>query len=164
MKLSRESEYGLKALVYLATQPPGSIIQAGRLAEAAGLPPMFLAKTLRKLTRHGILRSHQGRNRGYGLGRPPGEICVREVLETIEGPDLFERCVFWSDLCSERNPCLLHETWRTVRPVMRELMEHISLDEVAEGHPLPGVAGARFVRGTASSGPGGRSRPSRVGP
>lgn len=140
MKLSRESQYGLTAAMYLATQPPGTVIQGSRLAEAEGLPPMFLAKILRKLTRHGVLRSFRGRDRGYALAKAPRDINVREVLEAVEGADLFGRCVFWSDACSEEEPCLLHDTWKTVRPVMASLMEHISLEEVASGHPLPGIA------------------------
>lgn len=149
MKLSRESRYGLAGLVYLAAQPPGALLQAARLAEAEGLPPMFLAKILRKLTRHGILRSFRGRQRGYALARAPRDISVREVLEAIEGPDLFERCVFWSDLCSEAEPCLLHDTWKTVRPVMASLMDHISLEDVATGHPLPELTVASPDRAAA---------------
>lgn len=139
MKLSKESQYGLAGVAFLASQPPGTIVQAGPLADAGGLPATFLAKTLRKLTRHGVLKSFRGRKRGYALARPAHEISVREVLEAIEGPDLFERCVFWSDACEDDSPCLLHETWKTVRPVMASLMERISLEEVAAGRPMPGI-------------------------
>ncbi len=158
MKLSRESQYGLTAAMYLATQPPGTVLQGSRLAEAEGLPPMFLAKILRKLTRHGVLRSFRGRDRGYALARAPRDISVREVLEAIEGPDLFQRCVFWSDVCSEDEPCLLHDTWKTVRPVMASLMDHISLEEVASGHPLPGLAVAAKGRSPEATRAAGRRR------
>ena len=43
------------------------------------------------------------------------EVSVKEALEAIEGPDLFQRCIFWSDACSDSNPCLLHETWKVVK-------------------------------------------------
>lgn len=136
MKLSRESRYGLQGLAYLASQPPGTILQAAEVAEAAGLPPMFLSKIFGKLTRHGILRSFRGRERGYGLARPARDISAREVLEAIEGPDVFQRCVFWSDVCSDQNPCLLHDTWRTARPMVADLIGRVSLEEVAGARPV----------------------------
>lgn len=150
MKLSRESRYGLRGLAYLARKPAGTILQAAELAEAADLPPVFLSKIFRKLTRHGILRSYRGRVRGYALARSPRDISVRQVLEAIEGPDLFQRCVFWSDACSDDNPCLLHDTWRTVRPMVADLMERVSIQEIAthlpDGHwsgaPPLGTEGA----------------------
>lgn len=132
MKLSRESRYGLSGLAYLARQPAGTILQAGEVAEAAGLPPLFLSKIFGRLTRYGLLRSYRGRDRGYALARPADEISVREVLEAIEGPDVFQRCVFWSDTCSELDPCPLHDTWRTVRPMVADLLDRVSLDQVAD--------------------------------
>ncbi len=136
MKLSKESQYGLLGLGHLARQPEGTILQAAQVAEATEVSPTFLAKIFRKLTRHGILRSFRGRRRGYALARPPQDITVREVVEAIEGPDVFQRCVFWGDTCSDASPCLLHEAWLTVRPAMTDLMGRISLEDVAAGHPL----------------------------
>ncbi len=152
MKLSRESQYALLGLAYLARQPPGAMLQAAQVAEGAGLPGTFLAKIFRKLTRHGILRSFRGRERGYVLARAPRDISVREIVEAVDGPDVFQRCVFWADACSDEHPCLLHEAWRTVRPVMADLMGRMSLEEVAEGRVVPGVPAP------GSAGPAGRPR------
>jgi Rrf2 family transcriptional regulator, iron-sulfur cluster assembly transcription factor len=137
LKLSRESYYGLQALSYMTTCKPGTILQADELAQRTELPGMFLAKILYKLARHGVLRSFRGRERGYTLAREPKDITVREVVEIFEGSDVFERCVFWSNECSDREPCPLHEMWRTVRPVVASLMERITLDQVASGKHVP---------------------------
>lgn len=142
MKLSRESRYGLHGLAYLARQPPGAILQAAEVAEASGLPPLFLSKIFGRLTRHGILLSFRGRERGYSLARPARDISVKEVLEAIEGSDVFGRCVFWSDACSDQNPCPLHDTWQTVRPMVADLMGRVSLEEIARGEPAAGLGDA----------------------
>jgi Rrf2 family iron-sulfur cluster assembly transcriptional regulator len=131
MKLSREAQYGLDALAYLAKRPHGTIVQVRHVAEACGLPPLFLAKTFNKLTRYGVLRSYRGRQRGYSLARPAQEITVAEVLEAIEGPDLFTRCLFSISGCSEAHPCLLHSVWKEVRPRVAEMMRQMSLQDVA---------------------------------
>jgi Rrf2 family protein len=158
MKLSRESRYGLEALVHLAGRGPEAVVEAGRLAEEERLPASFVAKILATLARHGIVRSHRGRQRGYSLARPPAQIPVLEVLEAIEGPGLFDRCIFWSDGCADEAPCLLHDTWKTVKPVMASLLSHITIDELAHGQPLPtlgDVLAARREGSDDATGPPG---------
>ncbi len=131
MKLSRESEYGLAGLVHLARQRSGAILPLRKIAGAQALPRMFLAKIFRKLTRHGILRSYRGRHRGYALAGPAQAIGVKEILEGIEGMDLFARCIFWSNACSDDHPCLLHETWKRVRPEVIGRMARLTLADLA---------------------------------
>lgn len=131
MKLSRESEYGLAGMIYLARQRPGTVLPVKTVADAQALPQTFLAKTFSRLRRHGVLRSHRGRQRGYELARAPREIHVQEILEGIEGPDLFARCIFRSDRCSEQRPCLLHETWKVVRPQVKDLLAGMTLADCA---------------------------------
>ena len=130
MKLSRESEYGIQGLIYLAQQPPGTVLQLAAIAEAQGLPQSFLAKIFQKLTQYEIVRSFRGATRGYTLGRPPGEITLREVLESIEGPGLFERCIFWSHRCAEDNPCVLHEGWKLIKPKVTAMTEVTTLQDL----------------------------------
>ncbi|MDR5693642.1 MAG: Rrf2 family transcriptional regulator [Armatimonadota bacterium] len=133
MKLSKESEYGLTGLVYLARQRPGTILQVKEVAKAQDLPLYFLAKTFLKLTKRGVLRSFRGKERGYTLARSPAEISVKEIVEAIEGSDVFQRCVFWSNRCSDDRPCLLHGIWKNVRPQLVALMERITLEDLVQG-------------------------------
>ena len=107
MKLSRECQYGLLAVLYLAAQPEGTIRHAGEIAAATGIG-FPLGQDLPPAIGGGILRSYRGRSRGYTLARPAEAINVRDVVEAIEGPDLFRRCVFWSDVCSDTQPCVMH--------------------------------------------------------
>jgi len=141
MHLSRESEYGLKAMIYLAQQPPATVLTLHQIAEAKDLPVGFLAKTLQKLTRHGLLQSFRGRRRGYCLARDPSDIRLGELLEAIEGPDLFNRCLFWGRRCGETNPCVLHGGWQEIKPRLTEFLETMTLAVLARN----GGADARAV-------------------
>lgn len=135
MHLSREGEYGLTAMIYLAQQPPATVLTLNQIAEARDLPAGFLAKTFQKLVRHGLLESFRGRRRGYCLAREASEIKLREMLEAIEGPDLFDRCIFWGRRCGESNPCLLHEGWREIKPHLIQFLETTSLTSLAQNSP-----------------------------
>lgn len=131
MRLSRESEYGLEGLKVLARQPPGTVMLLPEIAEAGRLPVRFLAQIFQKLRRHDLVVSHRGAVRGYALARPADQISLREIFEAIEGPGLFERCVFWSDRCGGQNPCDLHSRWVLIRPKIEEMLEGTTLKEVA---------------------------------
>lgn len=128
MRLTRESEYALEALLRLARQPGPVVLE--HLAEETGAPRAFLAKAFQKLARHSIVHGSPGGERGYVLARPPGRISVREMLEAIEGPDLFERCLFWGDRCSSRNPCRLHGRYAPLKEGVVKMAEETKLADL----------------------------------
>jgi DNA-binding IscR family transcriptional regulator len=86
--------------------------------------------------------------RGYALARRPKEIKVKEILLAIEGPDLFERCIFWSDRCSDPNPCPLHHEWKQVKQqLVGGLMERTTLADLMKRTPRgSGVVKRTFVQ------------------
>lgn len=129
MQLTRESEYALDALIHLVRKP-GPVVLV-RLAEEAGLPRAFLAKAFQKLARHDIVHGSPGGARGYVLARPPGQVSIREVLEAIEGPDVFERCIFWGGRCASRNPCRLHGRYAPLAEERLRVAEETNLSDLA---------------------------------
>lgn len=153
MRLSREAEYGLRGLSYLARQDGSQSVRLSEIAEAEDLPPSFLAKTFQKLARNGLVVSNRGgTQRGYALARPPQAIRVREILEAIEGPGLFNRCIFWTHRCGEEHPCLLHHRWRHVRDLFVAVLERTTLaDVIAADRPVV-EAGTESLPGASARG------------
>jgi Rrf2 family protein len=92
MKMSESVEWAAHCAVLLAVLPEGSSLPASRLAEYHGVPGPYLAKSLQALMRAGIVESRAGRNGGYRLARPAGEITLYDVIEAIEGDGPFFRC------------------------------------------------------------------------
>lgn len=132
MKLGRESLYAIEGLFVLAAKPLGTVMLLRDIAKARRIPPTFLAKIFQKLNRAGIVASSRGAVRGYALARQPKEIQVKDVLLAVEGPDLFERCIFWSDRCADANPCPMHFRWKKLREqVIEDLMERTTLADLA---------------------------------
>jgi Rrf2 family protein len=136
MRLRRETEYALRALIFLAQRPQGTICSAPEIAETLTIPRGFLSKIFQRLLGHGLVRSHRGRHRGYSLARPGGKIALREILDSIEGADLFGRCLFWEDRCGEREPCLLHHDWIQLKPQVVARLERKTLaDLIGDSSP-----------------------------
>lgn len=133
MKLGRESEYAVEGLLALAKRSFGTTMLLRDVAISGKVPPSFLAKIFQKLTRAGILRSSRGAIRGYALARKPNQIKIKEIFLAIEGPDLFERCIFWRDRCADSNPCPMHFRWKQMRKrVIGDLMERTTLADLAK--------------------------------
>lgn len=136
MRLTKESEYALDGLVFLAAHPRGVAVPLATIARAQRLPASFLAKTFQKLVRHRVLSAGRGPGRGYSLLRDPAALKVRKILEAVEGSDVFERCLFWSGHCSDRAPCPLHQRFRRLRPAIKSTLDGITLADYAH-HARP---------------------------
>lgn len=85
MRLSKRTEYGLRAVVQLARLWPRNFVQARDLAQAEDLPNKFLESILLALRRGGFLESKVGSGGGYRLSRAPKDIGVGDLIRRLEG-------------------------------------------------------------------------------
>ena len=85
MRLSKRTEYGLRAVVQLGRLWPRNYVQSKDLSEQEGLPNKFLESILLALRRGGFLESKVGSGGGYRLARAPREISVGDVIRRLEG-------------------------------------------------------------------------------
>lgn len=85
MRLSKRTEYGLRAVVQLAKLWPRNFVQSKDLAQQEDLPNKFLESILLALRRGGFLESKVGSGGGYRLSRSPREISVGDIIRRLEG-------------------------------------------------------------------------------
>lgn len=85
MRLSKRTEYGLRAIVQLAKLWPAHYVQSRDLSKTEDLPNKFLESILLALRRGGFLESKVGSGGGYRLSRSPRDINVGEVIRRLEG-------------------------------------------------------------------------------
>jgi Rrf2 family protein len=116
----------------LARRPAGEVVALAEVAQAERLPPEFLAKIFQKLARHGTLIAHRGPGRGYALAHPPADISIHDVLEAIEGVELFRRCMFVGSHCSDEHPCVLHQHLKPAITAFRSELDRLTLADVAD--------------------------------
>jgi Rrf2 family protein len=85
VRLSKRTEYGLRAVVQLARLWPRHLVQSRDLARQENLPNKFLESILLALRRGGFLESKVGSGGGYRLSRAPREISVGDLVRRLEG-------------------------------------------------------------------------------
>lgn len=86
MRLSRKSEYGLRALLELIKAYEQVALRRSDIAEAQRVPVGFLETILLELKRAGILGSRPGVQGGYRLIKPPEDVSVGQVIRLLDGP------------------------------------------------------------------------------
>ncbi|MCA8913279.1 MAG: Rrf2 family transcriptional regulator [Planctomycetes bacterium] len=112
---SQTTEYAVRALIEIATRPDDKPILAGTLAETLDIPHHYLAKILQQLVRTRVLKSVRGRQGGFSLNKPAGNIRLRDIVQPFEDLHKFEECILGQPVCSEAGACPLHDFWGDVR-------------------------------------------------
>ncbi|MDF1543524.1 MAG: Rrf2 family transcriptional regulator [bacterium] len=112
MRLSRKSDYALRAVKHMANLPTGKLGSINSVSEAETIPREFLAKILKDLTRSGILVSYQGVTGGYRLAKVPKDVTFLDVIEAIDGPIHLNLCTEDSGCrCEQYKTCQLKAFW-----------------------------------------------------
>ena len=128
--LSHTSKYAIRALIYLELfSSPQKKLGIKHIAQKLDIPSPFLGKILQKLVRDQLLVSSKGPNGGFYLKRPAIDITLMEVIETIDGEDIFDKCVIRTTSCDHENPCSMHDR---VGPLMEELKKRFSTETIAD--------------------------------
>jgi Rrf2 family protein len=136
MKLSKRGEYGLKALIDLASQAePTAVTQIKDIAARQRIPVKFLEQILLTLKNAGLLRSRAGVGGGYYLAKAPAEITLGQVVRTLDGPlapipcvsqMAYERCV-----CDDESTCGLRLAMLDVRNAIADILDQTTLADVS---------------------------------
>jgi Rrf2 family nitric oxide-sensitive transcriptional repressor len=91
MKLTSFTDYSLRVLIYLATQPERRATIA-EVARAFAISESHLTKVVHFLGKEGWLANTRGKGGGLGLGRAPSAISLGTVVRQCEGGDLPAEC------------------------------------------------------------------------
>jgi Rrf2 family transcriptional regulator, iron-sulfur cluster assembly transcription factor len=134
---SRSAGYAVQALTYLAAQPSGKLTGAREIGAAVGIPMPFLWKILRHLSQEKLVRSFKGVRGGYELARSAEKITLGQILAVTPDSDLASSCVLGLSQCDDRDPCPLHDLWRSVRGKIDEMMRRTTLADLAHTAPRP---------------------------
>jgi Rrf2 family protein len=133
MRLNARVDYALRAVVELAASAGTAErpVTAERLAIAQEIPPKFLESILLQLRRAGIVNSQRGPDGGYWLARPAREISLADVIRTIDGPLANVRGQRPENLGYHGAARALQEVWIALRASEREILELVTVDQVA---------------------------------
>ncbi|HEY5614632.1 MAG TPA: Rrf2 family transcriptional regulator [Bacteroidota bacterium] len=134
---SRQCEYALQAVMYLALKPAGTMTSIKELTKRLNIPYHFLAKILQNLTYKGLLSSQKGQSGGFALGMSAKDITLFHIVEAIDGVDFTNKCILGFSECSGKNPCAVHNKWGVMREQIFEMLVNKNIAQMAKEMKKP---------------------------
>ena len=132
MKLSKKSEYALRALSRLATPDAPAQMSIQEIADQEKIPKKFLEQVLLALKNAGILQSVRGKAGGYSLQRSAREVTLGAIIRAVDGPVMPLPCMNESSPvtcpeCPTRENCWLRAVMSEVHHEVSTVMDRVNL-------------------------------------
>ena len=83
MRLTRQSNYAIRTLVYCAVNAP-ELSRIADIAKAHSISELFLFKLIKPLVENGLIETVRGRKGGIRLGRPATDITLLDTIKLTE--------------------------------------------------------------------------------
>jgi Rrf2 family protein len=158
MKFSAQEEYGLRCLLQLGLQGEGGSLTIAELSQREGISVPNVAKMMRVMRRAGFVTSTRGKDGGYTLARPAGQMRVSEILAALGGrlyeAGFCQRHAGVEQICTHDTDCSIRSVWQTVQSAVDQVLGQLTLKDLL----------SRMGPANASFGSGPRSIPLTVLP
>lgn len=133
MRISAKADYAVRLACELAVAPTGHAVRCEDLANAQDAPLQFCETILGALRTAGIVASRRGNRGGYLLGLPASDITVADVIRAVDGPLAAVHGVAPEELSYGGAATRLADVWLAVRSSLRDVLEHVTLADLAAG-------------------------------
>lgn len=144
MKVSTRGEYGVRAMVALASHYGSGPMSIATMARESAVPYAYLEQLIAPLRKAGLVESKRGAQGGYLLTRPPRDVRVGDVYRVMEGPVAPMDCVS-EDVSEQTCPliegCQTRPVWLKVRDSIVDAIDSMTLaDLIGEKQPAASEA------------------------
>jgi Rrf2 family protein len=138
MRISRKTDYALRALFTLVDHYGGQPIPIRELARRNDVPKRFLEQIMLALKSRGWVDSSAGIRGGYFLAKNPTKITMGEVVRHFDGILAPIDCVSVTGYqrCSQEPVCRFRRVFYDARNYVASLMDQATLADVAKRLPL----------------------------
>jgi Rrf2 family transcriptional regulator, nitric oxide-sensitive transcriptional repressor len=132
VQLTSFTDYGLRALIYMATLPEGKQTNITEVTDTYGVSRNHMVKIINQLSRAGFVAATRGKNGGIRLGMAPEKIVIGDVVRKME-PLQLVNC----GECSITPACRLRKALNNaVQLFLDELDNYTLADLVKDNEPL----------------------------
>ena len=138
MKLSKKSDYALRALSTLVDRYGEGPISVRELAEKNDIPRRFLEQIMLELKSRKWVTSIPGREGGFQLALPPRQITMGEIVRHFDGILGPIGCVSTThyEPCTQERTCRFRRVLLDIRNYTARRMEQADLESVFASAPV----------------------------
>ena len=128
MRLSLQTDYALRTLLFLATRAGRTTV--AEVAEFFGISAHHLGKVVHQLGRLRYVRNHRGPGGGIELAREPGAIRVGQVILEFEGNTQLLDCVGSPGVCVIQPGCTLRRVLAEAERLQMDYLNGVTLESL----------------------------------
>ena len=132
MQITRQADYAVRAVLFLAQIGPDERAATSQIAEEQKIPPSFLAKIVSQLSVAGLLQTSRGARGGVSLAKPASEVSLLEVVEAIDGPIMLNDCVVDHSQCAFGDSCPLQPIWCEAQSELVSRLANTKFDQFVD--------------------------------
>ncbi len=129
---SKKCELAIQAVLLLSIKKSKLIFNSKEISDELKVPKEFVSKMLQILTDSGIVGSKKGKSGGFYLAKRPSQIRLIDIVEAIDGTDVFNKCVLGFPGCSDDQPCPVHDKWGKLRTEAYRMLSEETLEQLKE--------------------------------
>jgi Rrf2 family protein len=134
VRITAKADYAVRAAAELAAAAGSERpVKGETIATNQGIPQKFLENILSDLRQSGIVKSQRGVDGGYRLAKAPDTITVADVIRAVEGPLASVRGEAPEDVVYGGAATPLQDVWIAVRASLRNVVENVTLGDLAGG-------------------------------
>lgn len=132
--LSLSCKAAIKAVVYLgSTAASGKRLGLVEIAGFIGENEHTVGKLLQKLVKEGLVNSIKGPGGGFYLTDEQMQQRLLQIVEAIDGADVFDQCGLGLSRCSEKRPCPIHNDFKPIRELFYRMCSENRIADMHEG-------------------------------
>jgi Rrf2 family nitric oxide-sensitive transcriptional repressor len=128
MRLSLQTDYSLRTLMFLAARPGRQTVEG--IASFFQISQTHVGKVVHQLARLGFVRSIRGIGGGLELGRPADDITIGEVVTAIEGNVHLLECLGMENVCVIQQHCKLRSVLNHAERLQRDYLNSVRLSDI----------------------------------
>jgi Rrf2 family nitric oxide-sensitive transcriptional repressor len=128
MRLSLQTDYALRTLLFLATRTGRTTV--ADVSGFYGISAHHVGKVVHQLGRLGYVRNHRGPSGGIELAREPSAITVGRVILDFEGNAHLLDCVSKPDMCVIQQGCTLRGVLAEAERLQMDYLDSVTLESL----------------------------------
>lgn len=131
--LSLTCKTGIKAVIYLASKfETGGKAGIKEIAEFINASEHTVGKLLQTLVKEEVICSSKGPNGGFYITEKQLQQPIINIVEAIDGKQLFEECGLGLSKCSALHPCPLHDDYKIIRDRFKQMCRQKKINDLRE--------------------------------
>ena len=132
MHIPIKVDYGVRALVDLASHEDDGPIIAADISKRMAIPEQFLAQVLHSLGRGGMVKSVRGPRGGHSLAVDAGDIRLSMVMAYLGSGETPVSCLGTDNVCVHMPACAQREVWKSVADAVYKILDSTTIADLVE--------------------------------